>query len=229
MPRKAVVTGMKRILVVDDDQHIGNLLEEALRAEGYGVSRAYSGTEAQLLLEREKPDLVLLDLMLPGLSGEALLPRLSGIPVIVVSAKAGVDDKVKLLLGGAADYVTKPFVLRELLARVAVQLRAAPGADAAVLSAGGLRLDVGAHALPVAGAPVRLTKTEYAILQLLMQNAARAVSKSVILARISLDTPDCTDASLKQHVSNLRRKLREAGGREYVEAVWGIGFRLAAG
>ena len=101
MPRKAVVTGMKRILVVDDDQHIGNLLEEALRAEGYGVSRAYSGTEAQLLLEREKPDLVLLDLMLPGLSGEALLPRLSGIPVIVVSAKAGVDDKVKLLLGGS--------------------------------------------------------------------------------------------------------------------------------
>lgn len=226
---KAVVTGMKRILVVDDDQHIGNLLEEALRAEGYGVSRAYSGTEAQLILEREKPDLVLLDLMLPGLSGEALLPKLSGIPVIVVSAKAGVDDKVKLLLSGAADYVTKPFVLRELLARVAVQLRAAPGADAAVLSAGGLRLDVTAHALTVDGVPVRLTKTEYAILKLLMQNADRAVSKSVILDRISLDTPDCTDASLKQHVSNLRRKLREAGGREYVEAVWGIGFRLTAG
>ena len=88
---------------------------------------------------------------------------------------------------------------------------------------------MGAHALTVDGAPVRLTKTEYAILKLLMQNADRAVSKSVILDRISLDTPDCTDASLKQHVSNLRRKLREAGGREYVEAVWGIGFRLAAG
>ena len=204
---------MKRILVVDDDQHIGNLLEEALAAEGYGVSRAYSGTEAQLLLERERPDLVLLDLMLPGLSGEALLPKLQGIPAIVVSAKAGIDDKVKLLLGGAVDYVTKPFVLRELLARVAVQLRRAPGANAAVLSAGGLRLDVGAHALTVDGAPVRLTKTEYAILKLLMQNPGRAVSKSVILDRISLDTPDCTDASLKQHVSNLRRKLREAGGR----------------
>lgn len=142
---------MKRILVVDDDQHIGNLLEEALAAEGYGVSRAYSGTEAQLLLERERPDLVLLDLMLPGLSGEALLPKLQGIPVIVVSAKAGIDDKVKLLLGGAVDYVTKPFVLRELLARVAVQLRRAPVAAAAVLSAGGLRLDVGAHALTVDG------------------------------------------------------------------------------
>ena len=209
---------MKRILVVDDDQHIGNLLEEALAAEGYGVSRAYSGTEAQLLLERERPDLVLLDLMLPGLSGEALLPKLQGIPVIVVSAKAGV----------AVDYVTKPFVLRELLARVAVQLRRAPVAAAAVLSAGGLRLDVGAHALTVDGAPVRLTKTEYAILKLLMQNPGRAVSKSVILDRISLDTPDCTDASLKQHVSNLRRKLREAGGRDCIEAVWGIGFRLDA-
>ena len=213
---------MKRILVVDDDQHIGNLLEEALAAEGYGVSRAYSGTEAQLLLERERPDLVLLDLMLPGLSGEALLPKLQGIPVIVVSAKAGIDDKVKLLLGGAVDYVTKPFVLRELLARVAAQLRRAPVAAAAVLSAGGL------HALTVDGAPVRLTKTEYAILKLLMQNPGRAVSKSVILDRISLDTPDCTDASLKQHVSNLRRKLREAGGRDCIEAVWGIGFRLDA-
>ena len=78
------------------------------------------------------------------------------------------------------------------------------------------------------GAPVRLTKTEYAILKLLMQNPGRAVSKSVILDRISLDTPDCTDASLKQHVSNLRRKLREAGGRDCIEAVWGIGFRLDA-
>ena len=87
---------------------------------------------------------------------------------------------------------------------------------------------MGAHALTVDGAPVRLTKTEYAILKLLMQNPGHAVSKSVILDRISLDTPDCTDASLKQHVSNLRRKLREAGGRDCIEAVWGIGFRLDA-
>lgn len=129
---------MKRILVVDDDQHIGNLLEEALAAEGYGVSRAYSGTEAQLLLERERPDLVLLDLMLPGLSGEALLPKLQGIPVIVVSAKAGVDDKVKLLLGGAVDYVTKPFVLREAGGRDCIE---------AVWGIG-FRLDAGARRKP---------------------------------------------------------------------------------
>ena len=219
----------QKILIVDDDNNIAELISLYLTKECYDTKIVNDGEEAVREFHSFQPNLILLDLMLPGLSGEALLPRLSGIPVIVVSAKAGVDDKVKLLLGGAADYVTKPFVLRELLARVAVQLRAAPGADAAVLSAGGLRLDVGAHALTVDGAPVRLTKTEYAILKLLMQNADRAVSKSVILDRISLDTPDCTDASLKQHVSNLRRKLREAGGREYVEAVWGIGFRLAAG
>ena len=121
---------MKHILVVDDDIHIGNLLQEALEGEGYRVSRAYSGTEAALAVERERPDLALLDLMLPGLSGEEVLPRLAGLPVIVVSAKADIDSKIGLLLGGAADYVTKPFVLRELLARVAVRLREAMAREA---------------------------------------------------------------------------------------------------
>lgn len=113
----------KTILVVDDDPTIGDLIQEVLEGAGYGVQRAYSGTEALLVLERRRPDLVLLDLMLPGLSGEALLPRLEGLPVIVVSAKAAVGDKVSLLLGGAADYLTKPFDTQELLARVTVQLR----------------------------------------------------------------------------------------------------------
>ena len=120
---------MKTIAVIDDDIHIGNILEELLQREGYAVLRAYSGTEAVLLLERQQPDLVLLDLMLPGLSGEEVLSKISGVPTIVVSAKAGTDDKVKLLLKGAADYVTKPFDSRELLARVAARLResASPG------------------------------------------------------------------------------------------------------
>ena len=111
----------KQILVIDDDIRIGDMLEEMLTQEGYGVSRAYSGTEALLVLSVKKPDLVLLDLMLPGLGGEEVLPELAGIPVIVVSAKAGVEEKVSLLLGGAADYVTKPFDRKELLARIAVQ------------------------------------------------------------------------------------------------------------
>ena len=114
---------MKQIAIIDDDIYISSMLEELLVREGYGVLRAYSGTEALLLLEEKKPDLVLLDLMLPGLSGEEVLPHLAGIPVIVLSAKADVEDKVELLLGGAADYLTKPFDTRELLARIAVQLR----------------------------------------------------------------------------------------------------------
>ena len=98
---------MSHILVVDDDIHIGNLLQEALEAEGFRVSRAYSGTEAVLALDRERPDLILLDLMLPGLNGEEVLPHLTGMPVIVLSARAAVEDKVDLLRGGAADYLTK--------------------------------------------------------------------------------------------------------------------------
>ena len=111
---------MKTIAIIEDDQPIGDLLEEALGQAGYATLRAYSGTEAQYLLERAKPDLILLDLMLPGLTGEELLPCLGEIPVIVVSAKVGVDDKVNALLTGAADYVSKPFAMRELLARIAV-------------------------------------------------------------------------------------------------------------
>ena len=218
---------MATIAVVEDDQPIGNLLQEALEKEGYRVLRAWSGTEALYLLDRERPDLVLLDLMLPGLSGEEVLPRLEGIPVIVVSAKAGLDDKVNVLLSGAADYLTKPFEIRELLARVQVQLRGAPRRTAPVYACGDLRLDALSREVTAGGVPIRLTKTEYAILKLLLQNPHQAVAKSVILDRISADTPDCTEGSLKQHMSNLRRKLREAGGRDYVEAVWGIGFRLA--
>lgn len=218
---------MKRILIIDDDEHIGNLEQELLEREGYAVLRAYSGTEALLLLKRTRPDLVLLDLMLPGLSGEALLPELDRIPVIVVSAKAGVEDKTALLLGGAADYLTKPFDARELLARVAVRLReAARSPLAQVCVCGDLVMDLGARRVTAAGTVVPLTRTEYAILKLLIQNPGQAVAKSTILDQISADTPDCTESSLKTHISHLRAKLREASGKDYVESVWGIGFLL---
>ena len=116
---------MQTILIIDDDTAIGDLEQEVLERAGYAVQRAYSGTEALLLLKSSRPDLILLDLMLPGLSGEEVLPRIQGIPVIVISAKTAVQDKVDLLLGGAADYLTKPFDTKELLARVAVRLREA--------------------------------------------------------------------------------------------------------
>ena len=113
----------KKILIIDDDMKIGNLEQEVLEQAGYYCHRAYSGTEALLCLEHTRPDLILLDLMLPGLSGEEILRKIQGTPVIVVSAKAGIDDKVSLLLGGAEDYITKPFSTKELLARIEVQLR----------------------------------------------------------------------------------------------------------
>lgn len=219
---------MKNILVVDDDIHIGNMVEEVLRREGYDVMRAYSGTETLYLLADRTPDLILLDLMLPGLSGEELLQRIKGIPVIVVSAKADVHGKVELLLGGAADYITKPFDTRELLARIAVQLRKnEPSGNSASLASGDLSLNTSSHEVRVGDRTVHITRTEYAILKLLMQNRGQVIAKSVILDRITEDTPDCTELSLKQHISNLRRKLRDVGGKDYIEAVWGIGFKLS--
>ena len=114
---------MKHILIIDDDIHINEMLDKVLKQEGYQVSNAYSGTEALLLLSTCRPDLILLDLMLPGLSGEEVLPQISGIPVIVMSAKVDVKGKVDMLLNGAADYITKPFEIEELLARIIVQFR----------------------------------------------------------------------------------------------------------
>ena len=217
---------MTTIAVIEDDLPIGNLLQEVLEKQGYAVRRAYSGTEALYLLEREKPDLALLDLMLPGLSGEEVLPHLAGVPVIVLSAKAGVEDKVKLLLGGAADYLTKPFQIPELLARIQVRLRERETARSPVLRWEKLALDETSRQAAVEGVPVHLTRTEYALLKLLLEHQGRAVAKSVILDSISRDTPDCTESSLKQHVSNLRKKLRDAGAGDCIQSVWGIGFLL---
>ena len=218
---------MKTIAVIDDDIHIGNLVEEVLNKEGYQVMRAYSGTEAVMLLSQNTPDLVLLDLMLPGLSGEEVLPHIKDIPVIVVSAKVDVQDKVSLLMNGAADYITKPFDMSELLARVAVQLRRTSVSEPKdVLSANGLVLSLSSHSVAAADQTVHLTRTEFAILKLLMQNPDQVIARSILLDNICEDTPDCTENSLRQHVSNLRKKLRDASGKEYIEAIWGIGFRL---
>ena len=218
---------MKTILIIDDDLHIGNALEESLANEGYKVSRAYSGTEAIYVLSQAKPDLVLLDLMLPGLSGEEVLPHIKGIPVIVLSAKADIDNKVGLLLDGAVDYVTKPFHMNELLARITVHLRTFDFCGKArVLSFEDMELFTDTHEVQIGTAKVSLTRTEYAILKLLIQNQTQIISKSMLLELISEDTPDCTESSLKTHISHLRAKLFEMNGKEYIETVWGIGFRM---
>lgn len=219
---------MTTIAIVDDDIHISDMLTEVLTREHYNVIRAYSGTEALYLLSENRPDLILLDLMLPGLSGEEVLPHIENIPVIVLSAKIDVQDKVSLLLGGAADYMTKPFDINELLARITVQLRKAKQpVNTAFLSVGDLTLNSNTLTLTVNNHEVKLTRTEYAILKLLMGNPKQVISKSMILDRISIDTPDCTERSLKQHISNLRKKIQDVSGIDYIETIWGIGFKLA--
>lgn len=218
---------MPHILMIDDDAHINDIVSRALQAEGYRVTSAYSGTEALLLLTQQKPDLILLDLMLPGLSGEELLPQIQNIPVIVVSAKADVTDKVGLLMGGACDYITKPFDMKELLARILVQLRKhEKSAEKSLLTYREITLDTDKHTIFANGKEQKLTRTEFAIMKLLIRNPEQVVAKLTILDRISPDTPDCTEDSLKSHIYNLRRKLKALTGREYVSAVWGIGFML---
>ena len=217
---------MKTIAVVEDDGYIGRMLEELLSGEGYKVLRAYSGTEALLLLERARPDLVLLDLMLPGVDGETVLETAKKLcPVIILSAKTEVGGKVRNLNAGASDYITKPFDSDELLARVRVQLRA--GGSGGTLSLGGIVMDTETFEVSAGGAPVRLTKTEFAILRAFMENPKKVFSKTAVLDYIENYVPDGEESSVSVHISNLRRKLEEASGENYIETVWGIGFRFA--
>lgn len=219
---------METIAIIEDDIYIGDMLTEILERKGYCVIRAYSGTEAIYLLSQNRADLVLLDLMLPGMSGEEILTHIKNIPVIVLSAKVDVHDKVKLLLSGAVDYITKPFNTDELLARITVHLRKTViKSDKQYLCVGDLILDTVSLSLNVCNENVKLTRTEFAILKLLMENPKQVIAKSVLLDRIGFDTPDCTERSLKQHISNLRKKLQDVGGKDYIETVWGIGFKLA--
>ncbi|MCR5339490.1 MAG: response regulator transcription factor [Lachnospiraceae bacterium] len=220
---------MKSIMVIDDDIYINKLLEESLVSEGYSVTKAFSGTEAQKILSKVTPDLILMDLMLPGLTGEELLPKIGNIPVIVVSAKVDINNKVDLLMKGAADYVTKPFDMKELLARIVVALRKQESANALesdVITAGDIRLDTSLLTVTMQGQDISLTRTECAILKLLMQHEGRPLGRNTILEKISMDTPDCTERSLKQHISNIRKKLEAVSGIDHIETVYGIGFKF---
>ncbi|MCR5558609.1 MAG: response regulator transcription factor [Butyrivibrio sp.] len=222
-----------RIMIVEDDVNIGNMLQEALELESYSVTRAYSGTEALMLLEKGRPNLILLDLMLPGLSGEELITKFDGILTIVMSARSDIDTKIELLRKGACDYVTKPFVLSELLARIEAHLRlmsnAGNGAvdeEEGIVRVGNLTLDTNLLTVTVGDSEVNLTRTEAAILNILMLNPGRPIGRSTILDRISDSTPDCTERSLKQHISNVRKKLQQMDNIDHIEAIYGIGFQF---
>lgn len=218
---------MNKILIVEDDVSIHNMIEELLQQENYITFNAYSGTEALLLLEKEKFDLILLDLMLPAISGEEIIAKVKDTPIIVLSAKVASADKVNCLISGANDYITKPFATSELIARIKVQLRLKNATRVnETLKYKGLELLNDQHTLLVNDKKVNLTKTEYAILKHLLLNPNQVIPKNKLLDLISIDTEDCDENSLRVHISNLRRKIRDYTENEYIESIWGIGFKM---
>lgn len=218
---------MKNILIVEDDIEIHSLIKEILQKEQYNVLEAYSGTEAMMLIEKEKIDLILLDLMLPGLNGEEIIKKVKNIPIIVISAKISSEDKVNVLLDGANDYITKPFDTEELLARVKVQLRINEEKyENNRLEYKEIKLNQENHTLYIKDEEIYLTKTEFAILKQLLLNPKQVITKSKLLNLISRDTLDCDENSLKVHISNIRKKIKKVTNDEYIESVWGIGFKM---
>ena len=216
---------MKTILIIEDNVDIHNLLKELLEKE-YKIVSAYSGTEALMLLEKKNIDLILLDLILPGLTGEEIISQVKDIPIIVISAKTSSEDKVNVLLNGANDYISKPFDSSELIARIKVQLRLKQIQKNPTLKYKDLTLEKNSHFLFIKNQKINLTKTEYAILKQLMLSPSQVISKSKLLDAISNDTLDCDENSLKVHISNIRKKIKSITSDEYIDSVWGIGFKM---
>ena len=227
---------MQKILIVEDDTNINHLLREALSKEGYSCEQAFSGTEAKLLLTMQQHGyaLILLDLMLPGISGEAVLEEIrkkGNLPVIVLTAKDSLDEKVEVLTSGADDYITKPFEIREVLARVQVQLRHKEEKEAEdynlsfkdmVLNRDTFQIRIDGRILP------KITKQEFAILELLLRNPKQVFSKEDIF-EYAWDEPYMGETkTLDVHISNIRKKIKQVTSDEYIETVWGIGYRLHA-
>ena len=227
---------MKHIMIVDDDIHINQMLEEVLTSAGYKVTHAYSGTEALLLIPSIKPDLILLDLMLPGLSGEEIIEEISHIPVIVISAKIDTKNKISLLLNGAVDYVTKPFRPLEVVARVKAQLRRykkySPATNAGKiqpeLSYSKLRLNTQTHECLLEGEAISLTPTEFSILHVLLANAGNVVSIEDLFHVVWKDEYYSKNSStITVHIRHLREKLKDTSDNpQYIKTIWGVGYKI---
>lgn len=220
----------EKILVIEDDNDINALLCEALSKAGYSCVSAFSGTEGLLIFGGGGVSLVLLDLMLPGKTGEAVLSEIrakSSVPVIVMSARDSVDTKIDLLSLGADDYITKPFNIKELLARVSVQLRrSAPAATRETLAYGDISLDKTGLALALKNTPVELTRQEFKIMELFLSHPDRVFTKQEIYSYAWEDYYIGEDKTINVHISNIRRKFKAISDEEYIETVWGVGFRL---
>ena len=224
----------KNILIAEDDVNINNLLKETLEREGYECIQAFSGTEVILLLEREEPSVILLDLMLPGMTGEKVLAKIrenSDTPVIVLTAKDGMDEKLNLLQNGADDYITKPFNIDEVAARVKIQLRhAGHEKEDKKIKINGFELDIKTHQIWIDGEELRkLTRQEFEILRLLAQNPKRVFSKEAIFTYAWQEEYMGETKTLDVHISNIRKKIKKITDKEYIQTVWGIGYRFADG
>lgn len=222
---------MPTILIIEDDAAIHSLIKETLELHGYHTQSAYSGTEGKLLFEHNQVDLILLDLMLPGMEGDEFLRQLrrtSTIPVIVISAKNEQHAKLELLTNGADDYITKPFDVMELLARISIQLRHATK-DSAVstkeIHYNNIHINLDMRKVMINDQAVHLTGREYAILLLLLKNPQKVFSRANIYESIWNEPFFDSEKTINMHISNLRSKLNTEG-TSYIKTVWGIGFKF---
>lgn len=219
-----------KVLVVEDDSYINEMLKEALEKRGYIVVSAYSGTEGLLRIETEEFALIILDLMLPGMNGQEMLQKarkITAAPVIVLSAKDELDTKVDLLTLGANDYMTKPFALKELEARMGVWLRAGSNGAGKHLKHKELYMDLEGKQVALKGEAIPLTVQEYKILELLLSHPHKVFSKNEIYQYAWEEYYEGEDKTLNVHISNIRQKLKKVTDQEYIETVWGIGFKLS--
>jgi two-component system alkaline phosphatase synthesis response regulator PhoP len=226
----------QRILVVDDDKQIARLVASYLEQAGYQVLSAYDGAAALRLIRAERPDLVVLDLMLPDQDGWAITrsvradPAHAGLPIIMLTARVEDTDRIVGLELGADDYVAKPFNPREVVARVRAVLRRAGGepAPARVLQAGALRLDLDRHVVTRGGAPIELTPTEFDLLKVFMEYPGHAFTRGDLIEKGLGYTYDGLDRGIDSHVKNLRKKIEpDPANPTYIQTVYGVGYRLA--
>ena len=222
---------MIKILIVEDDLKISTMLKTLLTKNQYEVKSAFSGTEAILLLQNESFDLVLLDLMLPGLTGEEVLTKINEqfkIPVICVSAKDDLNTKIEVIQAGADDYITKPFNNEELIVRIGAVLRrvnnGSKNTNANIFKFKDLVLDSENHSVYINENPIELTVKEYAILELLISNPKKVFTKQNIFESIWSEEYIVDERAVTVHVSNLRNKLNS--GDKYIKTVWGIGYKM---
>ena len=218
------------ILVGDDEPKAARLARDYLEKNGYRVLTAGDGQAALAMARREKPDLVILDLMLPIVDGREvcrILRRESDVPIIMLTALAEEIDQVTGLEIGADDYVTKPFSVRTLVARVRALLRRTRGGvrAPAILRLGGLEIDPGKHAVAFDGRPVKLTPNEFKLLHLLADRAGQTLTREQLLDDLH-GAASSFDRSVDSHIKNLRKKLESASGEPMIETVYGIGYRL---